>query len=106
MHAHSLEVYAGNRHTVTSTTICWPKQVTRPAHIKGKGNNLYLLMGRMGGGGRADHYKVTDAKLSGGRIILQTICNHFANKLLQLIKLENRDPWVAQRFGACLWPRA
>ena len=27
------------------STKCWPKQVTRPARIKGKGNSLLLFMG-------------------------------------------------------------
>ena len=30
----------------------------------------------------------------------------FKNKQYFLRKALVRDPWVAQRFGACLWPRA
>ena len=32
--------------------------------------------------------------------------NHILLYLLLLFKKICRDPWVAQRFGTCLWPRA
>ena len=28
------------------------------------------------------------------------------NREIEEIKKKTRDPWVAQRFGACLWPGA
>ena len=31
---------------------------------------------------------------------------HLRTNLQIQIKIQTRDPWVAQRFGACLWPRA
>ena len=30
----------------------------------------------------------------------------FPGEFYQTFKEETRDPWVAQQFGACLWPRA
>ena len=30
----------------------------------------------------------------------------FPGEFYQTFKKETRDPWVAQRFGICLWPRA
>ena len=47
------------------------------------------------------------AKVSGGArfISIRSAVKGSANSdAIKVLKF--RDPWVAQRFGACLWPRA
>lgn len=42
--ARPLNGYTQNRYDVTSTMLCWSKQVIRPAQIQGRGIKLCFLM--------------------------------------------------------------
>lgn len=41
--ARPLKGYTQNRYNVTSTMLCWSKQVIRPAQIQGRGIKLCFL---------------------------------------------------------------
>ena len=47
-----------------------------------------------------DHYNGTEIKLSNNSK------GKFRGEKCYFKKVVYRDPWVAQQFGACLWPRA
>lgn len=70
----------------TSTTFCWPKQVTRRAQIKGKGNNFYLPMkGKVWGWGALQSHCCKDTWIGGGEAICrQTTSINKVGKPIQL----------------------
>ena len=37
---------------------------------------------------------------------MTTAADIYERPVVSKVRREKRDPWVAQRFGACLWPRA
>ena len=46
------------------------------------------------------------ADLRGGPLPLVVFFVYITVSFCLVIKVQLRDPWVAQRFNACLWPRA